>query len=284
MYIFQNKPILPSGQTNFGSQLCSEASMYCYCGNEGINLPVIYTKNILVSAPALLPPTMTNKESLFISKFPSVGIQGLIKTREAGINREEEMVNPFASQTTSTMFPKSLNVVAHGLNSAVTQDLSQGISCTKNPTFKKVLGENSQIEKSESQNEDSDIERAVLGDRDHFDFLKYPKIPPHLSFIKEYAHSVSYDSDKGLNKKRVFHCKFGDCQKSFNKTWNFINHARTHLKIKPYQCQTCHKRFTQRGNMKIHEKIHQRKKKASYFQEAIYSKISKIRISLVRSS
>lgn len=54
----------------------------------------------------------------------------------------------------------------------------------------------------------------------------------------------------------IYVCKFEECNKKFTRTWNFLDHARTHKGIKPYKCQWCVKRFTQKGNLKKHLKQH----------------------------
>ena len=51
---------------------------------------------------------------------------------------------------------------------------------------------------------------------------------------------------------------FQNCGKVFTKHWNFANHYRAHLKIKPFKCHVCDKSFTQKGNLKKHYEIHQK--------------------------
>ena len=41
-------------------------------------------------------------------------------------------------------------------------------------------------------------------------------------------------------------CKYGDCNKEFDKIWNMINHVRMHENIKPYLCKKCGISFTQK--------------------------------------
>ncbi|CAI2378291.1 unnamed protein product [Moneuplotes crassus] len=53
-------------------------------------------------------------------------------------------------------------------------------------------------------------------------------------------------------KKKVIRCRFGNCKKTFSRTWNFIDHARMHLKIRPHKCPSCLSSFTQKGNMLKH--------------------------------
>ncbi|CAI2378300.1 unnamed protein product [Moneuplotes crassus] len=74
-----------------------------------------------------------------------------------------------------------------------------------------------------------------------------------IEILKDYKYSISYVPSKGpRRRRRILHCKYNHCKKSFYKTWNFIDHARMHLGIKPYSCDLCDAKFTQKGNLKKH--------------------------------
>ncbi|CAI2372630.1 unnamed protein product [Moneuplotes crassus] len=79
--------------------------------------------------------------------------------------------------------------------------------------------------------------------------------------LKPYLHSVTFESSKGpRRRKRTIYCKYPECDKVFFKTWNFVDHARMHLGIKPYECKRCDEKFTQKGNLKKHlKKYHKHK-------------------------
>ena len=57
------------------------------------------------------------------------------------------------------------------------------------------------------------------------------------------------------NRKLIV-CEYPGCNKTFNKTWNFRDHALMHEGIKPFSCEICGKTFTQKGNKKKHMKAH----------------------------
>lgn len=75
------------------------------------------------------------------------------------------------------------------------------------------------------------------------------------------------EKEKCANK-RLYICKYGNCNKIFTKTWNLVSHFRIHTNEKPYQCSECHKLFTQRSNLSRHLAIHCKSK-------SIYHKIHK---------
>ncbi|CAI2383740.1 unnamed protein product [Moneuplotes crassus] len=75
--------------------------------------------------------------------------------------------------------------------------------------------------------------------------------------LKKYKYEFSYVSSCGPNrKKRIIHCGYAGCSKTFIKAWNFVDHARMHLGERPFACQLCPSRFTQKGNLKKHMKKH----------------------------
>lgn len=42
------------------------------------------------------------------------------------------------------------------------------------------------------------------------------------------------------------------CDKSFTSNWGYTCHMRLHTGSKPFECPACHKRFTQKSNMRSH--------------------------------
>ena len=55
-----------------------------------------------------------------------------------------------------------------------------------------------------------------------------------------------------------FICTFDNCGKECENKWSFLDHNRHHTGLRPYECNVCHKRFTQRGNLRQHKQIHKR--------------------------
>lgn len=65
---------------------------------------------------------------------------------------------------------------------------------------------------------------------------------------------VSYKKNQ---VKKSYKWMFPGCSKIFGKTWNFLDHARMHEGIKPFQWDVCLKSFTQHGNLRKHSRQHQ---------------------------
>ena len=64
------------------------------------------------------------------------------------------------------------------------------------------------------------------------------------------------DVEEDGRLKKVFICKYDNCHKKFSKTWNFLDHAKAHVGLKPFRCEYCSKTFTQKGNMQKHMRKH----------------------------
>ena len=53
--------------------------------------------------------------------------------------------------------------------------------------------------------------------------------------------------------------KYDNCNRQFKKSWDLLDHIRQHTGEKPYNCEKCHKKFAQRGNLVKHKRLHQQK-------------------------
>ena len=74
--------------------------------------------------------------------------------------------------------------------------------------------------------------------------------------LKGFEYRYVNFTNNDYEASKLIQCWFKDCGKLFTKSWNFLDHARTHKGIKPYECRYCKKRYTQKGNMMKHQKQH----------------------------
>mmetsp|Transcript_6525 Transcript_6525/g.7281 ORF Transcript_6525/g.7281 Transcript_6525/m.7281 type:complete len:142 (-) Transcript_6525:88-513(-) len=98
--------------------------------------------------------------------------------------------------------------------------------------------------------------------------LKSIKSDPLPSKVRKSKRGINFDVLAGypyrivdnpnlLEKSRkLYICKFTGCNKIFKKTWNLVYHFRVHLKVTPYQCSSCGKKFTQKANYERHLIVH----------------------------
>lgn len=85
------------------------------------------------------------------------------------------------------------------------------------------------------------------------DMVNYDVLRGH-----EYEIIDNPDKDQCVNK-RLYICKYDDCNRIFTKTWNLVSHFRIHTNDKPYKWNECDKLFTQRSNLTRHVAIHWQK-------------------------
>lgn len=75
----------------------------------------------------------------------------------------------------------------------------------------------------------------------------------NLEEMKEFPYNSEFRTNPRNGKTFIVYiCTHDDCNKEFLRTWNFLDHARAHKGIRPYQCSYCPKSFTQKGNFKKH--------------------------------
>lgn len=79
----------------------------------------------------------------------------------------------------------------------------------------------------------------------------------NLTILENYDYEiVEKQNPANGHKCTIFRWTYKDCRKEMETTWNMLDHARMHKGIKPFVCQYWHKRFTQKGNMRKHAKLH----------------------------
>lgn len=106
----------------------------------------------------------------------------------------------------------------------------------------------------ESKNSDAPEWAFNIND---LDYLDQKPLEDRLDVLKGFDYTISYINSRGpRRKKRKIHCKYKGWTRVFDKTWNFIDHARMHLGSKPYKWGHWGAAFTQKGNLKKHLTLH----------------------------
>ena len=103
----------------------------------------------------------------------------------------------------------------------------------------------------EVKNEDLDTE--WLTSPPEYYNVKKANIAPMMN----HKFQTMYKHNKNTGRVlRYFIWKYDNCNRKFNKTWNFIDHVRIHTGEKPYKWEVWGKGFTQKGNYNKHKTLH----------------------------
>ena len=74
--------------------------------------------------------------------------------------------------------------------------------------------------------------------------------------MDQYIEEIAYKAKDTKRNRVLYKCKFEGCPKKCPKRWNLVDHIKMHLGFKPYECSQCDAKFTQKGNLKKHMKVH----------------------------
>ncbi|CAI2375641.1 unnamed protein product [Moneuplotes crassus] len=212
----------------------------------GVKLPVIFEsrdKNIIIN---LCAPLKYNQEVFMDEKCcrPIIGIKNDKVLKDLQLENNSENVSNNGANT-NCLFSEhqricSDRILSESLKSHIMFHQSSHLS-------QRSFG----IELKSENSGSTDSSRSSP----RIDFISKGSRSEEISVLKDYQYSVTYIKPRGSKRsKRVINCRYDNCQKFFYKTWNFIDHARMHLGVKPFVCNLCRSCFTQKGNLKTHYK------------------------------
>ena len=72
---------------------------------------------------------------------------------------------------------------------------------------------------------------------------------------KEWFCTIKVVNPQSNKTNLNYKCLINGCNKLFKKSCNLKDHFRKHTGVRPFQCQICHRYFTQIGNLKKHQII-----------------------------
>lgn len=118
--------------------------------------------------------------------------------------------------------------------------------------------------KSGQENAFSDITPLTMHTQDSAVYVKASEITiPEEEQRKKGLYGLQFKAVKLVHpvtkrSRTKFICTFENCGKECENKWSFLDHNRHHTGFRPYVCNVCNKRFTQRGNLRQHKQIHKR--------------------------
>eukprot|EP00345_Euplotes_harpa_P010071 CAMPEP_0168335168 /NCGR_PEP_ID=MMETSP0213-20121227/10739_1 /TAXON_ID=151035 /ORGANISM="Euplotes harpa, Strain FSP1.4" /LENGTH=74 /DNA_ID=CAMNT_0008340025 /DNA_START=468 /DNA_END=692 /DNA_ORIENTATION=- len=63
------------------------------------------------------------------------------------------------------------------------------------------------------------------------------EVEASLGILKDFEYEIVMRKNEATgNWNTVYRCKYKNCDKIMERTWNMIDHARMHQGIKPYKC------------------------------------------------
>lgn len=257
---------------------------YCVCnvqnlinsGKESVTTPGpgIASPNLNIDLFSLMKPQneLNNTEITYtkpaltadkprMSSPPALGLQNFMNTD----NRQEyTIINNLGgvgdkSHQRPDSIP-SLNMLAAALPSC---DILTPRASVRVSKSEEIKNEQSSMVESERQ-----ARKAMIKEVHNIDLKtdeEWTYTPPKYYNVKEtsmaalnsYKYVTLYKHNKRTNRTiRYFVCQYHNCDRKFNKSWNFIDHMRMHNGEKPYTCNHCGRQFTQKGNFNKHCRIH----------------------------
>lgn len=80
----------------------------------------------------------------------------------------------------------------------------------------------------------------------------------YVKLLADYKYNTLKHYDEEKEREVIqYQCGYEGCRKVLQKPWNLLDHVRMHEGVKPYECEWCGKKFTQKGNLKKHSRQHE---------------------------
>ena len=213
------------------------------------NLPLAFIGNGSMRIPTLLPPdyvipNLEIKKESHLNNWESTNSDATEEPVDLNVLVDEILQKP---PQPKMIFPKSerINITSDSfdIDESHFLNLKVNLNCTT------VLADEA-LKNKKRRKSAQKIKYGVEYDQE--------ATPECLPILEGYNYSISYLPSKGpRRRKRVIYWKHPGWDKYFTKAWNFADHAKMHLGVKPYKWNLCNVKFTQKGNLKKHMKVHQ---------------------------